>query len=61
MRSVESNFNSDSEWMGSSLQGVTNIWLMSMMNDDNKKSFKQEKLRQIHMHLQATIGGKWEV
>ena len=57
MRSVESNFYSDSEWMGSSLQGVRHIWMMSMMNDDNKKSFKQEKLRQIRMHLQVMIGG----
>ena len=57
MRSVESYFNSDSEWMGSSLRGVRHIWMMSMMNDDNKKSFKQEKLRQIRMCLQVMIGG----
>ena len=57
MRSVESNFNSDSGWVGSSLCGVRHMWMMSMMNDVNKKSFKQGNLRQICMHLQAMMGG----
>ena len=50
MRSVESNFNSDSGRVGALfMHGVRHMWTMSMMNDDNKKNFKQEEV-EINSH-----------